>query len=619
MAAAARETAESLRGALREARSALRMGVVLTVMITATFLALPFYLMNIFTRVIPTQNAETLAYLTGITIALFLAMGGFEMLRSRLLVRVGRQLDHRLSGPVFDAMQGWSARRGLGTGPLSNLEAVRSFAASPSVAAFFDTPMGLLFLLVLFYLHVLLGLIATVGLLALVGLGWLQEVASRPSYQEGQRTAESEAAFVDATIRGRETAVAMGMLPALQARWTELRDESVGHTLYADEVMRRIKGWTPAVQNLVRVGVLATACWLAIAGVISPALLFVANILAMRAMMPAMQAVTAWKGFLGARDAYQRLNRLLRQEEALIGDRDATALPAPAGHLRAKELAVDAPTGAPILRRVSFDIQPGEMVGVTGANGSGKSTIARAMVGAVRPRAGYLRLDGVDVAAWQPEDRGRHVGYLPQDIELFDGTIAENISRFQETGASDAVVAAARQAGADAVIRDLPAHYDTLLAEGEGPITPGQRQRIALARALYGTPALVVLDEANSSLDSDSQEALMGALEDLKAGGCTIVMITHNAGLLRRTDKVMIVKGGTVAKIAATSKVLPNPQPAADHATDAPATDAPATDAPATDAPAAHAQAGDAQAGDATQAHDPADTPETAGRDAVNR
>jgi ABC-type protease/lipase transport system fused ATPase/permease subunit len=260
---------------------------------------------------------------------------------------------------------------------------------------------------------------------------------------------------------------------------------------------------------------------------------------------------------LSAHDAYQRLNRLLRQEEAQIGEQDATALPAPAGHLRAKGLAVDAPSGQPILRNVAFDIQPGDMVGVTGANGAGKSTLGKAMVGAVRPRAGYVRLDGVDVARWHAEDRGQHIGYLPQDIELFDGTIAENIARFQETAASDAVVAAARRAGVDGTIRALPEQYDTHISESGGALTPGQRQRIGLARALYGAPTLLVFDEANASLDDAGEQDLMAALRALAEAGHTVVMISHSTRLLRQMDKLLIMKGGTVSKFASVSELAP--------------------------------------------------------------
>lgn len=559
MAAGDKETADVLRGALRECRSALRMGVLLTVFITLSFLALPFYLMNIFARVIPTQSLPTLLWLTGITLALFLAMGGFEMLRARLLSRVGTRLDARLSGPTFDALQQWSGRRRLGTAPIRNIEAIRSFVASPSVGAFFDAPMGLLFLLVLFYFHTLLGLIGVVGILLLVGLGWLQDKASEPSYREGKQAEGAENAFAEASLRGREAAVAMGMVPLLQERWLDLRQDSVGHTAHGDEIMRRIRGWIRPVQSGVRIGVLAAACVLAIEGAISPGLLFVANILAMRAMMPAMQAMTAWKGFIGARDAYQRLNRLLKDMDA---PQEPTALPAPTGTVKVNGLAVDAPNRQAILRNVRFGLKPGESLGVMGQNGSGKTTVARALVGAVAPRAGYVRLDGVDMYSWHPEDRGRYVGYLPQDVELFDGTVAQNIARFAEDTAGPAVVKAAERAGVAEMIDALPEGYDTEIREHGGKLTGGQRQRIGLARALYGDPTLVVLDEPNASLDDAGEAALQTVLRTLKDEGATVVAVSHAPHLLRCMNKVLVMRGGTVIRFGPTGKVLPNLAPA---------------------------------------------------------
>ena len=545
----------ALKDALRSIRQGLRLGGALSLCITFAFLALPFYLINIFNRVLPTRSVDTLISLTLIVVFLFLAYGVLEMVRGQLLSRMGARIDHRLAGVVFDATTDANRTKAVGGQPLNDLATIRGFIASPVATTVFDLPLGLLFIAALFYVHTLLGLIALVSVVVTMLLGWAQDALSKSAYEDGRELTQAENRFADAALRGRDAAVAMGMVGNLEARWSDLRRRAVGENAHANEIFRRMRALTQPFNRLSMVAMIGTAAALAIAGAISPVFMIVSRMLAMRAVQPAMMAVTAWKSFMSARAAYKRLQALLGERG---GQAPQTALPPPKGVLGVRDLAVNAAnTRQLVIRNAAFTLEPGEALGIIGPNGAGKSTLARALVGVAAPRAGHVRLDGIDMASWAPADRGQHVGFLPQGVEIFDGTLAENISRFQEAEASEAVHDAAARAGVAALAETLPDGYATNVRQHGGLLTGGQRQRVALARALYGDPQLLVLDEPSASLDSEAEDQLLATLADLRAAGKTIVVVSHTPRLLRAMDKVLMLRNGAVANFGPVSKVLP--------------------------------------------------------------
>ncbi|MNF33371.1 ATP-binding cassette, subfamily C, exporter for protease/lipase [Pseudomonas linyingensis] len=503
------------------------------------------YMLQVYDRALVSSNVTTLLMLTLLVVGLYILMGMLEMVRSSVLIRVGNRLDMMLNQRVFTAAFERNLRRAGGnpSQALQDLSQVRQFLTGNGLFAFFDAPWTPIYLVVISLVHPLLGVITLIGSLLLVGLAWLTETSTRKPLAEANQAAMTSAAYANNNLRNAEVIEAMGMLPAIRQRWFGNHLRILELQSLASDRAAWITGLTRFVRITLQSLILGAGALLAIQGEITPGMMIACSILGGRALAPVEQAIATWKQLLSSRTAWARLSALLQDFPAR---KESMPLPKPTGILSVEGAFANAPgTNLPILRAISFNLSPGEALGVIGPSASGKSTLARLLVGIWPAQAGKVRLDGADVFQWNKEELGPWLGYLPQDVELFEGTIAENIARFGEVD-GDAVIQAARQAGVHEMILRLPQGYDTRLSADGGALSGGQKQRVALARALYGDPSLIVLDEPNSSLDDVGEAALIQALSDLKRRGKTLVLISHRPTVLNIVDKILLLREGTV-------------------------------------------------------------------------
>jgi PrtD family type I secretion system ABC transporter len=406
-------------------------------------------------------------------------------------------------------------------------------------------------LLVIFLFHPLLGIVALVGAIAMLLLAVLNERLTRKPLERSQVEARRAGRFIDANVRNAEVVNALGMLPAVTQRWAKLNDAALLEQMRANRIGGSLTGWTKFARQFIQLAMLAVGALLVVSQDVTAGVMIAATILLGRALAPVETLIAGWRSLVEARHAWRRLHDLLTANPpADVG----TQLPAPEGRVELEGVAFRLGDKI-ILRGISFKLAAGESLGLIGPSASGKSTLARLIVGVWKPAAGVVRLDGADVAAWPREGLGPHLGYLPQDVELFGGTVAENIARL---GAPDAteVVRAAQRAHVHELILHLPKGYDTEIGDAGQALSPGQRQRIALARALYGKPRLIVLDEPNANLDHEGEEALSRTLEILKADGVTVVIIAHRPSLLRNVDKMLVLNDGAVASFGPRAEVM---------------------------------------------------------------
>lgn len=526
-------------------------------LISILTLAVPLYMLNLFDRVLTSQSVETLIALTLITMALMVSLGFLEGIRSRALVRMGVRFDEVVGRRVFDALARTNIEQRIGAGTLAQVDQVRGFVSSTALTAFFDLPFVPIFLTVLYLLHPWLGGLGMAIGIGVVLLGLSLEWTCKQEKKEGSKQSGRAARFADNALRNAEVASAMGMVGKLRRRWEIDHNVGVDTSTRASDTISSINGALKAFMLLSQISMLGLACYLVLLEEVTAGAMFAANILAMRMISPINQSVSAWRGFLGARDALDNLANLLA---TMPEDGDRLRLPAPSGAVECEKVSVAAPgSNELILKGVSFSLEPGEALGVIGPNGSGKSSLGRVLVGVWRPTAGNVRLDGADVFIWNSDDLGPYIGYLPQDIGLFDGTIAENIGRFGEQN-DEAVIKAARKAGIHEMILRQADGYDTEVRSRGGILSGGQRQRLGLARAVYGDPKLVVLDEPNSNLDTEGEQALVMMIEWLKRINSTVVVIAHNPRLLKSMDKILMLQEGRVAQYGVRDEVLPKLQ-----------------------------------------------------------
>jgi PrtD family type I secretion system ABC transporter len=527
-------------------------------------LTAPLYMLQVYDRVLNSRNETTLLMLTILVVALFLVMAAIEFVRSRVLVRVGAAMEAKLNDRVFDAAFEATLRRGGNARQaLTDLTQLRQFMTGNGPFVLFDAPWFPIYLAVIFLLHPLIGWFAVGAALILIALTAVTEFATQKPLAEANKFANEATNFAHNNLANAEVVEALGMLPSLRERW---KKKHVQH-LVLQAVASDRAGLISSVTKFVRVAsqslILGLGAWLAIRNELSPGGMIVGSILMGRALAPIDQLIGNWKGFVQARLAYDRLGQLLA---AFPARPPRMSLPAPKGEVVVEGVVLTPPGGSvPVLRGVSFAIPAGTVVGVIGPSGSGKSTLARALVGVWTPQAGKVRLDGADVAAWDKAELGPYLGYLPQDIELFDGTIAENIARFGPIEAP-LVVAAAQAAGVHEMILRFPQGYDTPIGPGGAVLSGGQRQRVGLARALYGQARLIVLDEPNSNLDDVGEAALVQALLRLKAQGKTVVVITHRTSVLAAVDRLLVMRDGTVQAYGPRDEVLAALQRAAQQA-----------------------------------------------------
>jgi len=532
-------------------------GVANLLMLTPTV-----YMMQVYDRVMLSQSELTLLALSLIALFLLGALACAEWFRSRVLVRAGLRLDRELATGVFEASFDAALRQGGQQAParaFADLTQVRQFVTGTGVFAFFDLPWVPVYVAVSFFLHPVLGEIALVFVAVQVLLAWLGHRQTVVPADEAARAATEATVFLQAKLRNAETIEAMGMQPGLRRRWQERQAAAIASHTRSQRIALRVTSVSKFIRYSQQSLILATGALLVIDGQLTAGTMIASNLLVARALAPIDMVVTGWRAFASAAAAYRRLRELLRTSAPAAAASHAE----PRGALRLRGLVASAPgRPAPILKNIDLDIEAGQTVVVLGPSGSGKSTLARCLLGIWPQVAGEVLLDGAAVASWRREALGPHLGYLPQDVELFDGTVAENIARMAEPDPQK-VIAAARASGLHETILRLPRGYDTPIGEAGGALSAGQRQRLALARALYGAPALLVLDEPDANLDDAGEQALAGALRELRRAGRTVVLITHRRALVNLADRMLLLRDGQVAAFGPPAAVLAALAPAA--------------------------------------------------------
>jgi PrtD family type I secretion system ABC transporter len=507
-------------------------------------LTTPIYMMQLFDRVVVSKSMPTLVFLTLIAVAALMLYGVFEMLRSRLLARTGIWLEQVVAPAALDKSLESTLRGGdCRTDALRDVGIVRNFMSGTGVQSLLDAPWSPLFLLLIFLLHPLLGLIAVLGALVLFALAFINDRMTHAQLRMGGIASSRALGTADMALRNVETVDAMGMSAAMAIRWA--LDSGRAAELYgaASDRSGVIHAASRSLRMILQLLVLGAGAWLAMNGNLTPGGMIAGSIILARALSPVEAAIGNWRNAAGAIDAYRRLRSFL----ATPAIRPETLpLPRPGGLLSVERVSF-IPPGAmePVVADVSFQLSPGEALGVIGPSAAGKTTLARLLVGTLKPTRGVVRLDGADIFARSRSEIGRWVGYVPQTVELFEGTVAENIARMADAKPR-AIVRAAELAGAHDMILGLPNGYETQIGDSGVKLSGGQRQRIALARALFAKPALVVLDEPNSNLDAEGEHALNYAIANMKKLGSTVVVIGHRPSVLANVDKLLVLRAGRV-------------------------------------------------------------------------
>lgn len=513
------------------------------------------YMLQVYDRALPSQNETTLLMLTLMTLGLFALMEGLEYARSSVLIRVGNQLDMKLNDRVFTAAFEKNLRRAGGNPGqvIHDLTSVRQFLTGNGLFAFFDAPWAPIYLLVSFLFHPWLGAFVLIGALIMFALAYVTEVATRKPLAEANQASIASGTYANNNLRNAEVIEAMGMLPAIRSKWFSHHRRILKMQTLASDRAAKINTASKFIRMSMQSLVLALGALLVMEGKLTSGMMVACSVLMGRTMQPVELAIATWKQLIGARAAYARLDELLAAHPARG---QAMSLPAPQGQIVAENVMATPPGGAvAVLRGLNFTMNPGEIVGIIGPSASGKSTLARLLVGVWPAQVGKVRLDGADIYQWNKDELGPHIGYLPQDIELFEGTIAENIARFGVID-SEKVIAASCMAGVHDMVLHFPQGYDTRLGADGSLLSGGQKQRIGLARALYGEPALLVLDEPNSNLDDVGEAALVQAVLAMKQRGKTVVLITHRTSIINAVDRLMVLRDGVVQLYAPRDQVL---------------------------------------------------------------
>ena len=549
------ETKDALRGALTTQNQTFLAVGGFSFFINLLMLVAPLYMLQLYDRVLSSGSGSTLIALTGIALFLLGMLALLEIVRSRLMVRVGLSLNEDLQGAVFDSVFQDNLARGAGgqNQAIRDLGMIGQFFSGNTLFAFFDAPWTPLFIGLIFVMHPYLGLVAVFGTLAIFSLAVATELLSRKLIQKAAGYSIRSNNFAEASLRNADVLQAMGMVDAVRSRWREQHDPSVKLQALANDRIGLLLGTTKAFRFSLQVLILGAGGYLALEQIITPGVMIAASIIMGRALAPVEQAISSWRGFVSSRAAYKRLNEALSR---LPEPSQAMPLPRPDGLLSVERLFAALPgSKQPFLKALDFRLSAGEILGLIGPSASGKSTLARLMTGVWHPIQGAVRLGGVNIGVWEPSDKGQYIGYLPQDIKLFDGTVGDNIARFS-AAEPEAVIKAASDAGCHDMILRLPEGYETKIGQDGCRLSAGQRQRIALARALFGDPVFVVLDEPNSNLDTEGEAGLVGALVNLKKRGVTVVIITHNIRMLQTADKILALKDGVIGDFGPAPEVM---------------------------------------------------------------
>ena len=515
-----------------------------------------FYMINVYGKALTANSMPTLISLATIALFLYLILWLLELVRTRVLIYVSSRLDALLAPRLYEicfASEAGRFNEKLGTRPLADLIGLRNFATGPGALILFDLPWIPLYMAIMLMFHPVLAIVGVICMVIMFFMALANQKATSKKLAAANLVASTIQKQTDKNLRNAEAATAMGMKSALMGRWRTLQDQMLGSQVEASAASAVFSSALKVMTLIMQSIAITTGAVLAMQQEISPGVMIGAAMLLGRALQPIQMGVTGWKSFVDAREQYERVNNLLVE---IAEEQNPMSLPAISGSVEAQQLTV-IPPGAKetVVGNVSFSITAGSLVLIMGPSAAGKSTLIRAILGLWQPIKGTVRLDGAEAHLYNREEIGPQIGYLPQDIELLDGTIAENIARFGEID-SEAIISAAREAGIHQMILDLDNGYDTIVAGDRGKLSPGQRQRIALARALYKKPKLVVLDEPNSNLDEEGERALLQALKSLKANGSTVFMVSHRQGAIPISDYMLILRNGAVERQGPTPKVV---------------------------------------------------------------
>ncbi len=545
-----------LGDALAMGKSAFLFAALFSLASNLLYLALPIYTSQIYSRVMSSHSGATLIVLTVGATIVFLVSGILDHFRTQVLINFSIAFDRRLASSTFAALFDLVVRRmgGSHAQALRDLDMVRSMIAGNGTAVLFDVPWIPVFMGILFIIDPWVGLLTFVGGVVLLILAYLQDRATHKAMKEQSQASLKSYSFTDAALRNAEIVRALGMLPTLGAAWAHFRQVALQMGVIANERGSFYSAAIRFIRMFMQIAIIALGAWLIIAGNIAPGLLFANMILSARALAPIDRIMGSWKALFEGVQSYRRLQDVLNKYEQPV---PATQLPTPTGRITFEGVSF-APAGAAtlVIANMNLLIQPGEMVGVIGPSGAGKSSMLRLMCGIWKPNTGAIRLDGADVYSWDRADFGKHVAYQPQDTELFAGTIRNNICRFSVDADDADIVAAAQAAGAHDLILRLPKGYETEIGESGVTLSAGQRQRVGLARTLYGNPKVIILDEPNANLDADGEAALLKALESAKERNATIVLVSHKPAMFASADKLLVLRNGMITQYGPREEVM---------------------------------------------------------------
>jgi PrtD family type I secretion system ABC transporter len=543
--------------ALRACRSAFIGVGVMSCMINLLYLTGSIFMLEIYDRVLPSRSVPTLVGLVILAGGLYVAQGILDLIRGRILVRIGTSLDEALSGRVFETVVRLpliAGGRNEGLQPLRDLDNIRAFLSSLGPSAFFDLPWLPFYLAICFVFHVLIGATALAGAIILVTLTIVTEFMTRKPAREAMGLAARRNDLATASRRNAEVLVAMGMSGRLTKRWGVANENYLTGNQRTSDVAGGLGAIAKVMRMMLQSAVLGVGAYLVIHQEATAGVIIAGSILSARALAPVDLAIAHWKGFVAARQSWQRLNRLLG---SLPAQGAPTRLQAPSRRMSVESVSIVPPGDQKVIvQDVSFALEAGNGLGIIGPSGSGKSSLVRALVGVWQPVRGKVRLDAAALDQWSSEVLGRHVGYLPQDVELFAGTVAQNICRFDPDAIAENIIAAAKEAGVHEMIVKMSEGYETQVGEQGVSLSAGQAQRVALARALYGEPFLIVLDEPNSNLDTEGDEALTRAVRAARERGAIVVVVAHRPIGIEAVDMLLVLKDGRMQAFGPKDQVL---------------------------------------------------------------
>jgi ATP-binding cassette subfamily B protein len=546
-----------LTGALQTAKPVFIYVGVFSFFINFLLLLMPLYSLQVLDRVLSTGSLETLFWLTVIMISAFVSAGFLQALRSFVMIRIGEWIDGSLSTSLLSISLAHAASNGTrGTQNLRDLNTIKGFLTGNGLITFFDAPWSIIALLILFIIDAELGIITLFGCILLLGLAWLNEISMRKLLNNANEASVKNFAQVDIAMRNAEAIEAMGMTHVFAQYWQKINHKVTALQSLASYRSAIVQAMSKISRLTLQIAITGWGAYLALHNEITSGSIIAASILSGKALAPFDSAISSWKSLIEVRKSYERLSEALASmTERITG----ISLPAPQGFLTIDKISYNASGRAkPVLKNVSFSLTPGDALGIIGPSAAGKSTLAKLCVGTSKPSDGVVRLDGSDVYQWNRKEFGQYVGYLPQNIELFSGTVRDNIARMNPDAPDEMILKAAQMAYAHEFIMMLPNGYNTDIGIGGVALSAGQRQRVALARAFFGTPKLVVMDEPDANLDAEGEEALALTLKNARVNNITTLVITHRRKLLNNVNKLLVLKDGEVMLFGYTQEVINN-------------------------------------------------------------